>query len=236
MPDAGDIPDGGTDTGVDAAPPPRGHVVLFAFDGASVNESVDRMIANSVLLSERPGATRVLRYVEYYGYDFMHVQNAIDEVSTTAGRTVELVDLASFSGLAAALPATDVLLVLPQSRTDASTIMTIAAAWRDDLLAFLDDGGVVIVMSSTGFGSPAAHEWRIVAGEGLFTVTYLDTVYMTHTHELIAPADPIGEGVVTPFALAATCFGGSAGGTLVARRTATAVTEPLCPVARHLVW
>jgi hypothetical protein len=248
--DAGETADGGgRDAGsvdggsADAGPPPPGHAVLMAFGGIFVDEAADGMIANSVLLSGRSGPLRVLEYAEWEGGGagaYPHLTDVITAAAAGAGRPATFTPLVSAFGLSAALATTDVLLVPPQCIASSDdTLRAIGTGWQPDLLAFLDAGGVVLVLTCdsrpVGGGSSApGGEWLLTGG--LFTTSSVAprNGSVPYVHEVTAPSDPIARGVLSPFASYAPCFQGSTGGTVVARRDATALDAPLCPVVRHL--
>lgn len=211
-----------------------GHVVLIGAYPLQVDESIDRIIANAVLLSERPGDVAVTEYVEHStigGWDVQaRLHEIIEDRAEAESRTVTFTDLTSAFDLEDVIGTTDVLFVHGQFNAGTGWMAGVASAWHDDLVAFVDAGGVVVVLSIN------KGEHAVVSGDDLLNVPSANwgTAYgPSTTFTVVAPDDPLGEGVISPFPAtepsSVVCFMGSSGGMLVARETTM-----LCPIVRHL--
>lgn len=240
--DGGPLPADGGPPPVDAGPI-HGHAVVLGVWGGIPEDGSDQMIANAVWLSERGSTTlRVLDYIAHApGLEDpasrAHVHSLIDTEAASRGRTTSYSTLTTDTGLAAALADTDVFYLYDQGSLDETAARTTATFWHDDLLDFLDAGGVVVVtaLAPSCSGSCRA-QFRLVEGAGLFTFGGTPASVGSAGGvpiEISAPSDPIAAGIASPFPTGTgnwACFPSSTGGTVVAR-----VQSTLCPVARHLV-
>jgi hypothetical protein len=213
-----------------------GHLVLIGQYPTMGDDGIDRMIVNSVFLSERTGTLDVLVYTQYAGDPGFHThpRDVITDAGDVLGRPVVLHDLDNAFDLAATLPTMDVLFVPMQLSIERAGMRAIADGWHDTLVEFLEGGGVVLVMTgATGVsGSAMGAEALVASGEDLFLVPSF-TSRPTLTLETVTPAGPVAAGVISPLVPTSgtVCFDGSSGGVVVAR----SVTE-LCPVVRHLAF
>jgi hypothetical protein len=237
-PDASATPD--AFVGPDAGAVP-GHAVMIGFDGNGANDSIDAMIANAVFLSERPpsGDLRILEYVQYSSPGLeLNLHATIAAAASARGRTVAYAELASpgAATLTSGLATADVLLVRPQNLSPGA-FATVGPEWHDPVIAFLDAGGVVVILMNENESSGAPHdEWRLAAGAGLFEALSDPTATQGVMFEIATPSDPVAAGVLSPFADRGVCLNMMTGGTPVARTSSTSGVAPLfCPVVRHLV-
>jgi hypothetical protein len=218
----------------------RGHLVLFGSGIWMVDDGFDRMFANAMFLSERPGDLDVVEYTEYGGSGSgweLHARQVMDDEAVARGRTLNRSTLTSASGLATALASADVLFVPVQS-ADEGTMRTIGMFWHDDLVSFLAAGGVVVVLSWPGLASNS-YEYRLVDASDLFVFGPggASGSFASSPPTVVALADttdPIAAGVATPWAVNGSyirCFPMSARGTVVVRTS----DATLCPIVRHLV-
>lgn len=225
----------GDDTSIepDAPVDVTGHAVLIGGYPFQPDEAFDRMIANAVLVSERTGDVAVTEYMEHAvvpGWEIQaRLHAAIDQRAEATGRTVTYTDLDAAFDLPDVIGSTDVLLIHGQTYAPAGWMNTVSMAWHDDLVAFLDAGGVVVVLA-------AQHEeHRVLSGAGLFGLPAASLPFNSvgTTFTVVAPTDPIVTDVLSPFlateVTGVVCFMGSTGGSVVARETVG-----LCPVVRHL--
>lgn len=204
--------------------------------------ATDTEIVNSVFLQGRGGAVRVLDYIERSeftrGWDTQtRVHGVIDAGATQRGRQVFYTDLPRSTGLDAALPSADVLFIYGQDRAGSATLDGIGAAWHDTLDAFLDAGGVIVILTSRD----CHEEWRLVSGTGLFDVP-LGAQFGRAVLEVVVPDDPVVAGVTSPYrdptvdGLA--CFQGLVGGVTLARTDDEPLQSPPlpmhCPVLAHI--
>ncbi len=231
---------GPTDTGigVDAAHI-HGHAVVLGYDGFTANDSVDAMITNSVFLSERLGTAplRVLEYTQFAidtGSTRLH--GLLDDAGTTRGRTLVYSDLASSSAstFASSIASADVLLVHAQYMATLD-FPTVGASWHDTVIAFLDAGGVVVILMNLQQDSWARHdEWALASGTGLFNASGSFNHDGSPQTEIATPTDPVAAGVLTPYAAPVIGLAGMTGGVPVARTSVAVAVPAFTPTVRHL--
>jgi len=231
--DTGAFDAGPTDSGV----PVHGHAVVMGYDGTAANDSVDALITNAVFVSER-STTSPLRILEYTQYSSpgleTHYHSVLDGAASTRHRTITYTELASDSvpALSTSLASADVFLVRPQNIGSGGAFGTLGDVWHDTIVAFLDAGGVVVIMMNQNQGSESTHdEWKIASGTGLFmdaSSPYWDSYNVPS--EIVAPTDPIAAGVLSPYASNTLCLDMMSGGTLVARTS----SPGFCTVVRHI--
>ena len=217
----------------------HGHAVLFGFDGARTNDSTDTLLTNAVFLSERPvsGDLRILVYDQYTPMSSdLHMRSVLADAALARHRTLAYSELAapSASALTASLASADVLLI-EQQINPSSDLHVVGASWHDALIAFLDSGGVIVVLSNLTQVSGAAHtEWALVSGTGLFNTASSPGYAGVVACEIVGTADPLAIGVVSTWTDQMACLDMMTGGALVAR-TSQALSYPTgCPVARHI--
>jgi hypothetical protein len=236
--------DSGADASADAASDDagsavHGHVVLIGHHPGSPNDSVDRLVTNSVFLTAAD-PIRVLEYTEFApSVNQAHLNAVIDAEAASRSRAVDHAELAAATGLTAALATTDVFIV-PVQNTSEGTMMTTAGFWHDALIDFVEGGGVVVVFTAaiSGCSTPgiSGYEWRLVEAPDLFSFTDARRCFPsvpTVELEIVDATDPVGAGVISPYAYDAqftSAFSG-AGGQLVGRTH----DASLFPVVRHLV-
>ena len=231
------------DAATDAAVPIHGHAVLFGWSGLAADDALDREILNAVFLTERGGPIEVLDYIEHSdfggGWDTQgRVHALVDAEAHGRGRTVSYRDLTRSTSLEAMLPTASVLFIYPQPHTNWVELGNVGAAWHDAIDAYLDAGGVVIVLTSRD----VHEEWRLVSGAGLFNSLGDATGSGSANTEIVMPLDPVAAGVISPYPAPVGdgihCFPGLSGGVLVARTTNDGPSpQPLptlCPTLRHL--
>lgn len=241
VPDDASSSDADVDAAAMDAGPLPGHAILIGHDGYFPNDSVDRMIANAVFVGERP-ATGALRILEMAlgstAGSEANIHAAIDAGGTSRGRVVTYTNLAStmVSALESALADADVFLVRPLDFGGAADYRTLAPTWHDSIVAFLDAGGVVVVLMNIDASSGRRHEeWLVLSGTDLFNgVTDVFPTGPT-TFEVVGPTDAVGMGVLSPYAASGICLNMVGGGVPITRTAMASISPALCPVVRHLV-
>ncbi|HEY1960713.1 MAG TPA: hypothetical protein VGH28_34110 [Polyangiaceae bacterium] len=178
-----------------------GHVVVIGHDyetSPTVFSSQARVLTNATLLPAS-NPLRVMSYEEFA--DAPAVQNAEGLVTAEAkqlGRTVSFASVGASSTVSSTLDqnAFDVLLVHDQRRAPSGTLATIGSAWQADghVAAFLHAGGVVIVLTG---GGGTGEMPALASNAGLLDVTAQTAI--TGSLTVLAPADAIGSGVVSPY-------------------------------------
>jgi hypothetical protein len=178
-----------------------GHVVVIGHDYAtapSTFSSQARVLSNATLLpSSNP--LRVLSYEQYA--DSTSVKNAEGVVNGEAkqlGRTINFVATTSAQTVSSTIDvnAYDVLLVHDQKNAPAGTLASIGTTWGSDghVASFLQAGGVVIVLTG---GSGTAQMPALATNAQLLSIASQSSI--TGSLSVLAPADAIGSGVVSPY-------------------------------------
>ena len=178
-----------------------GHVVVIGHDYAtapSTFSSQARVLSNAILLPAS-NPLRVMSYEEFA--DPASVKNAEAVVSGEAkqlGRAVTFVPITSSATASSTLDETsyDVLLVHDQSNAPAGVLGGIGSSWESDgrIATFLHEGGVVVVLTGGG-GTGEMPE--LSTNASLLAVSSQTTI--TGALTVLAPADAIGAGVVSPY-------------------------------------
>jgi hypothetical protein len=192
--DSGGPADGGL---FDAGPSgPAGHVVLIGmwYNDSSLNE--DRIVAQSVLLTSRPGPIDILQYDAYAStLPTGHPARIRSAISTYLGVISRAHTFRSGDPTPTNLATADVFIVYFQDRLDGATrmpwITTTAPSWNTALNDFVDDGGVVIACDGWGAG------YQAVVGPGFFNIPIHTALDFTAVLEVVRPSDPIVAGVST---------------------------------------
>ncbi|MGY5872140.1 MAG: hypothetical protein RTV72_07855 [Candidatus Thorarchaeota archaeon] len=124
-------------------------------------------------------------------------RNTIDAIENTFGPQFHYTNLTTYSQLSSMISNYDVLLLLEQENMNQSDLDVIAAAWTSPLTAFVNDGGVVIVLdcdrvypADLGNGPTM----RILNETGLMTV-YTPFAAFGWTNNLVEPTDALARGV-----------------------------------------
>ena len=178
-----------------------GHVVVIGHDYASAPSTFSsqaRVLSNATLLP----ASNPLRVMSYEQYsDASAVKNAEGVVNAEAkqlGRSITFVSVTSSQAVSSAIDvnAFDVLMVHDQKNAPDGTLATIGTSWQTDgkIASFLHAGGVVIVMSG---GTGTAQMPDLATNAQLLSVNSQSVI--TGSLQVLAPADAIGSGVVSPY-------------------------------------
>ena len=178
-----------------------GHVVAIGHDYAIAPTSFSsqaRVLSNATLLP----ASNPLRVMSYEQYaDATAVKNAEGVVNAEAkqlGRSITFVPVTSSQTVSSTIDvnAFDVLLVHDQKNAPTSALATIGTSWQSDgkISTFLHAGGVVIVLSG---GAGTAEMPDLATNAQLLAVNSQSQI--TGSLQVLAPADAIGSGVVSPY-------------------------------------
>lgn len=178
-----------------------GHVVMIGHDyeiAPTSFSSQARVLSNATLLP----ASNPLRVMSYEQYsDTVAVKNAEGVVNAEAkqlGRSINFVAVTSSQTVSSTIDvnAYDVLLVHDQKNAPDGTLATIGTSWQSDgkIATFLHAGGVVIVLSG---GAGTAEMPDLATNAQLLSVNSQTAI--TGSLQVLAPADAIGSGVVSPY-------------------------------------
>jgi hypothetical protein len=207
----------------------RGSTVLIGHDFFARSADIDQILGNAVQLTTEPGNIEILSYTQFAdnsaGGEVANARAAITAELTAAARTATFTTLADSTMLATALTATvDVLLINEQEAGTDAGLTAVGTAWNAQLQAFLDRGGIIIVMT---FLDPS---WRIVNGPGLFTITGIANV-TSATMTVADPASRLAAGVPATYSApdGSSSYTGLVGGTTVVRAAVGAPVVQILP-------
>jgi hypothetical protein len=165
-----------------------GHIVLIGHDYYENEATIDRILGNAVLLADAGDTIQIVAYTEAADMvgEYANMLTALYENVEVAFEVTELDDYGALD-----LSGADVLMIPEQESSDPATLTAVGAAWNDQLLAFVDTGGVVIAADYNGTVSGT---WRTVAG--LFDVAPSSTNNVSGDSLTIAePSSPLTIGV-----------------------------------------
>lgn len=178
-----------------------GDIVYIGHDYVTTptRTSQARLLENAVYLAPR-SPVRVLAYERWTpGLSNAHVATILADAEKRTGRAIQLTITVKDTDVAdATLATTDVVLVLDQSLAPAAALGTLGASWSAPLADFTHKGGVFVALDGAT-GSAAMPQ--LVTATGLLSVTDHHLVGLSEQFEVMAPADGVGIGVVTPFAM-----------------------------------
>ena len=178
-----------------------GHVVVIGHDYAiapSTFSSQARVLTNATLIPAS-NPLRVMSYDEFA--DATSVANAEGVVNAEAkqlGRSVTFVSTSSSQTVSSTIDVNsyEVLLVHDQKKAPQGALGTIGSSWQSSgtIATFLHAGGVVIVLSG---GTGTAEMPSLATNASLLTVNSQSTI--TGSLSVLAPADAVGSGVISPY-------------------------------------
>jgi len=178
-----------------------GHVVVIGHDyetAPTTFSSQARVLVNAILIPAS-NPLRVMSYEEYA--DATAVTNAESLVTAEAkqlGRAVSFVSETSAATVSSSIDETtyDVLLVHDQRSAPSGTLASIGSSWQSDgrVAAFLHEGGVVVVLTG---GGGTGEMPALATNADLLDVS--SQAVVTGALEVLAPADAVGNGVVSPY-------------------------------------
>ncbi len=178
-----------------------GHVVVIGHDygkSPTITSAQSRVLSNATLLP-LSNPLRVMSYEEYA--DGTAVTNAESLVAAEAkllGRTVTFIATTSSTTVSTTINVTtyDVLLVHDQKNAPTGTLATIGTTWTSDgnVATFLHAGGVVVVLTG---GTGTAEMPSLATNATLLSIDSQSII--TGSLSVLAPADAVGSGVVSPY-------------------------------------
>jgi hypothetical protein len=174
---------------------PTGHVVVIGHDFDDHNAAMARVIGNAAALA----TTTPIRIARWRGTAFDPVvtgaNQALNQGLAAIGRN--WVAVATTGDPMAALDTADVFVVHAQ-RGDGDMLAQTGAAWQPALAAFLDEGGVVIVLEGE---QGTSH--RLAVAAGLVDIAGITASSATAV-SVVAPTDAVVTGVPSPYFASAT--------------------------------
>lgn len=178
----------------------NGHVVLIGhdFSGAS-SQSQFKVLGNAAMISPasairvrswetwaQPGATTVIRNAIVSA---AQAQNR-SVVFTTASLPADVLSTTALN--------TDVLVLHDQANAPPGTLAGVGASFAATIATFTNDGGVVLVTDGGSGGAPQMSAF--VKSAGLFDIDAENAISFGKSLAVIAPADVVGLGVLSPYA------------------------------------
>ncbi len=180
-----------------------GSFVVIGHDYAgSFSAAQQRVLANALLISPAT-AIRVRSYEEYAAAGAVaNVKAVLSAAATGAGRTVTYTAATQPSDVSPGMTAlnTDVLVVYDQSSAPANTLATTGAGWVTTLANFTHVGGVVIVLDGQGGAKPQMPD--LLKNASILDVSSDTSIAQGTALVVVAPADAVGLGVVSPYGAA----------------------------------
>jgi len=178
-----------------------GSGVFLAMDFAAIapRSYESHLLGNAVFLgAHKP--VRILDYRELTDWNSSPVTNVVDLIASEAiarRRTVQtsVAENAEDVTRQLQLAEVDVLFVHDQVEAPAGKLAEIGAAWAQEIHAFLARSGVVVVLA-TAKGTNEMGQF--LTASGLLKISGLAPTTGLHIANM-APSDPIGHGVSTPF-------------------------------------
>ena len=158
-----------------------------------------RVLSNAVFIAQS-NPLNVLSYERYASAGaVVRTRNILTGVATQTGRTFAFTSTSTDSDVPTDLATQSygVLLVQDQPTAPAGAMASLGASWQQALTTFVLGGGVVVVLDGgTGVGEMPA----FATATGLLTVTAQAPLDSHALLDVLAPADAVGIGVVSPYA------------------------------------
>lgn len=213
-----------------------GHAVTIGHDflGVGTSASVAKILVNAAFLpSHNP--VRILGYQEFANpVEVASVRAILDAGAAASGRTYTLSASATQSDLLQriSIDTFDLVLVYDQPKAPSGVLQGAGSAMAPDFVSFSETGGVIVALDG---GGGVGEMPRFLNAAGLLDASAHTGVTSLELN-LVAPADAIGIGVLSPYQAPST----SVSFTLVGAPSATQVTvvrEPKSgePVVVHRV-
>jgi hypothetical protein len=178
---------------------PGSFVVIGHDFNVSYSAAQARLLANAFLLS--PATTIRLRSYEQYASPgaVTNVKAIFSAAAMGAGRTIATTVATMPSDVSTGMTAlnTDVLVIYDQSTAPASTLATIGAGWVSAIANFAHVGGIVIALDGAGGMNPQMP--ALIGSAKILDVSGDTFVAQSTALDVVAPADAVGIGVVSPY-------------------------------------
>jgi hypothetical protein len=181
---------------------PGSYVVVGHDYGGSYSAAQARVLGNALLIT--PASTIRVRSYEQYAASgaVSNVKAILNAAAAGAGRTITYTVATLPSEVSSGMTAlnTDVLVVYDQSTAPTNTLAGIGTGWATTLANFAHVGGVVIVLD--GQGGPEPQMPELIKSASILDVLSDSTVAQGTPLVVVAPADAVGIGVVSPYGAA----------------------------------
>ena len=179
-----------------------GDVVVIGHDYFSSASTVTeaKLISNAAFLpSSNP--LHILSFEEYANpTSVSNVKSVLNAEATALGRKLVFTVSTKGGDIPADLTITayDELIVYDQEAAGPGVLGPLGASWASTLATFTSQGGVVI--SLDGAAGTTAEMPQFDTSAGLFAISGHTVIPKAAALDMIAPADVIGHGVITPYA------------------------------------
>ena len=178
---------------------PGSFVVIGHDFGTSYSGAQAKLLGNALLLSTASNI-RVRSYEQYAAAGAVgNVKAILTAAASAVSRTIAYTVATAPSDVSSGMTAlnTDVLVVYDQSSAPANTLATIGSGWASAIAAFTHVGGVVIALDGAGGANPQMP--ALVQSAGILDVASDTSVPQGTALDVVAPADAVGIGVVSPY-------------------------------------
>jgi hypothetical protein len=177
-----------------------GSMVVVGHDyEVTYSAAQERVLANGLLLS--PSTALRVRSYEQYGSAaaIANVKSILTAAATGAGRTITYTVATIPTDVSTGMTAlnTDVLVIYDQVSAPSGTLATIGSGWSTAITNFTHVGGIVIALDGQGGSFPQMP--ALIANASILNVTGDTSVAQGTALDVVAPADAVGIGVVTPY-------------------------------------
>lgn len=157
-----------------------------------------RVLSNAVFIPQS-NPLHVLSYERYANAGAItRIKSILDGAATQIGRTLTIASTTTDSDVPNNLTVANygVLLVADQSTAPAGALATLGSSWASTLATFTQAGGIVVVLDGgTGTGEMP----QFSSATGLLTVSAQAPIIAGTALDVVAPADAVGTGVVSPY-------------------------------------
>ena len=181
---------------------PGSFVVVGHDYGASYSAAQARVLGNALLLATAQ-SIRVRSYEQYAAAGAVaNVKAILNAAAAGAGRTIAYTVATQPSDVSPGMTAlnTDVLVIYDQSSAPASTLAGVGTGWASSIASFTHVGGVVIALDGAGGQNPQMP--ALVQSAGILDVSSDTSIKQGTALDVVAPADAVGLGVVSPYGAA----------------------------------
>jgi hypothetical protein len=178
-----------------------GGIVFIGHDYATTaaGTSQARVLSNAVFIAQN-NPLNVLSYEHYaLASAVTHVKTILDGVAKSTGRTISITSTSTDADIPNKLTpqAYAVLLVHDQPSAPAGALATLGGSWQSTLSTFTQQGGIVVVLDG---GSGVGEMPAFATATTLLDVSAQSNVAVGTPLSVVAPADAVGVGVVSPYA------------------------------------
>lgn len=177
-----------------------GSLIVIGHDyEGTYSAAQQRVLTNSLLVSTAT-AMRVRSYEQYASPTAVaNVKSILNAAASGAGRSITYTIATAPSDVTPGMTAlnTDVLVIYDQVSAPASTLAGVGSGWATTISNFTQVGGVVIVLDGQGGTSPQMPD--LLTNAGILAVSADNAVKQSTPLDVVAPADAVGLGVVSPY-------------------------------------